>query len=281
MKTNNDEINKMNFFKTKTTLELEKESIIVEGSSIKDYNTEIEKRKEIKSTVQSFYSILQKHTNHRFHSWEHCFNTFQKSNFNSDESDYLSLHLAFYLASWGMYRASSGLLWSDYKIHIPTIKIIKEFQDLKCTKNNDLNFDIQEQEKIVSLINDLELYYKNQKYYKLNNTSNLSIISEVEKDLSSTSTLISKIILGTLGCLPAYDRLFKIGLSESKFPKIQKTLNHKSIKQLFDWVNFNKPVLIEIQDEINKGGTFYPIMKIVDMYFWELGRKQKPQNIDK
>lgn len=36
--------------------------------------------------------------------------------------DYLSLQLAYYLASWGMLRGSSFLLWKDYKIHIPMVK---------------------------------------------------------------------------------------------------------------------------------------------------------------
>lgn len=38
-------------------------------------------------------------SNHRFKSWEYCYTAFG----NLDSVDYLSLHLAFYLASWGMY----------------------------------------------------------------------------------------------------------------------------------------------------------------------------------
>lgn len=34
----------------------------------------------------------------------------------------MSLQLAFYLASWGMYRGSSFLLQKDYRIHIPVVK---------------------------------------------------------------------------------------------------------------------------------------------------------------
>ena len=36
--------------------------------------------------------------------------------------DYLSLHLAFYLASWGMYRGSSFLLQKDYKVLVPIVE---------------------------------------------------------------------------------------------------------------------------------------------------------------
>lgn len=34
----------------------------------------------------------------------------------------MSLQLAFYLASWGMYRGSSFLLQKDYRVHIPVVK---------------------------------------------------------------------------------------------------------------------------------------------------------------
>lgn len=37
---------------------------------------------------------------------------------NDVNLDYLSLQLAFYLASWGMYRGSSFLLQKYYRVHI-------------------------------------------------------------------------------------------------------------------------------------------------------------------
>ena len=72
----------------------------------------------------------------------------------------MSLQLAFYLASWGMYRGSLFLLQKDYKVHIP---VVKE-QELK----NQLSF-----------------------------------------------TLITKILMGTLGCVPAYDRYFIAGIKNA------------------------------------------------------------------
>ena len=63
-------------------------------------------------------------------SWQHCYNAFilNRSNVDDNTFDYLALHLAFYLASWGMYRGSSFLLQKDYKVHIPIVKIIMEKQ---------------------------------------------------------------------------------------------------------------------------------------------------------
>lgn len=56
----------------------------------------------------SFYNDLKEDENGRYCSWEHCYSHFYKAlgNKNAD-IDYLSLQLAFYLASWGMYRGSS------------------------------------------------------------------------------------------------------------------------------------------------------------------------------
>ena len=54
----------------------------------------------------------------RYLSWRHCYKAFGENRNKVDDStiDYLCLHLAFYLASWGMYRASTFLLEKDYKI---------------------------------------------------------------------------------------------------------------------------------------------------------------------
>ena len=45
-------------------------------------------------------------------SWRHCYKAFYENRNKTDEQtlDYLSLHLAFYLASWRIYRGSSFLL---------------------------------------------------------------------------------------------------------------------------------------------------------------------------
>lgn len=46
-----------------------------------------------------------------YHSWEHCYTFFASHPTNFDLA---SLHLAFYLASWGMYRGSTAIRNYDY-----------------------------------------------------------------------------------------------------------------------------------------------------------------------
>ena len=76
----------------------------------------------IKSSTE-FYNDLKADENGRYRSWEHCYSHFIKARGSQEvDYDYLSLQLAFYLASWGMYRGSSFLLQKDYKVHIPVVK---------------------------------------------------------------------------------------------------------------------------------------------------------------
>ena len=76
----------------------------------------------IKSSTE-FYNDLKADENGRYRSWEHCYSHFIKARESKEvDYDYLSLQLAFYLASWGMYRGSSFLLQKDYKVHIPVVK---------------------------------------------------------------------------------------------------------------------------------------------------------------
>lgn len=56
-----------------------------------------------------------KHT--RYRSWEHCYNAFHDNRHLPDKTEFLSLHLAWYLASWGMLR-NSFLMERDYLVHM-------------------------------------------------------------------------------------------------------------------------------------------------------------------
>ena len=78
--------------------------------------------------IRTYFNETIKDSHGRYLSWCHCYNAFKDNRNNMDEKtvDYLALHLAFYLASWGMYRGSSFLLQKDYKVHIPIVEIILE-----------------------------------------------------------------------------------------------------------------------------------------------------------
>lgn len=88
----------------------------------------------------------------------------------------MCLHLAFYLASWGMYRGSSFLLQKDYRVHYDVLKEIlneryNSLWNIDCeelTKENNLNLIFEISEKI------REIYIR-----KRNNLDGLEDVSEI------------------------------------------------------------------------------------------------------
>ena len=214
----------------------------------------------LESSVK-FYDTLKKDENGRYRSWEHCYSNFINARDNKNaELDYLSLQLAFYLASWGMYRGSSFLMQKDYKIHIPVVKeLLKEEYDplagidcveLKREKNQRLL------EKINAFLDE---YYSNIR----DEVKNIKVRNQL------SSTLITKILMGTLGCVPAYDRYFISGIKKQK--AASGNYNMKSIIQLVDFYESNIVELENIRKDMKVNGMAYPQMKILDMAFWQIG----------
>ncbi|MBI4500776.1 MAG: hypothetical protein HY700_06400 [Gemmatimonadetes bacterium] len=81
----------------------------------------------IHRAVTTYYNTaLGEH--HRYRSWEHCYNYFRRARPArlAADRDQATLQLAFYLASWGMYRGSSFLLRHAYTVHGDTIDIITD-----------------------------------------------------------------------------------------------------------------------------------------------------------
>ena len=77
-------------------------------------------------------------------------------------------------------------------------------------------------------------------------------------------------MLGTLGCVPAYDRYFIDGLKEKKME--HTGFNEESLNELFKFLEKNKIEIDEAQKLIKtKTERHYPLMKILDMYFWQIG----------
>ena len=78
--------------------------------------------------ILDYFNETVKDEHGRYMSWRHCYKAFSENRnvFDEQTVDYLALHLAFYLASWGMYRGTSFLLQKDYKVHIPVVKMLQE-----------------------------------------------------------------------------------------------------------------------------------------------------------
>lgn len=229
----------------------------------------------IKKTGE-FYEELNVQDRHRYRSWEHCYAHFYEARQNSEKNnvDSLSLHLAFYLASWGMYRGSSFLLQYDYTIHTSVVEEIlkRKYDKLFGLKCNELN-----NEEICSLLDEL-----NTKIKKIYNPFRSKVKKpKGKKDISDI--LVSKVLLGTLGCVPAYDRFFVKAVTnideDTKKKVTTRNYNIASLKKLIKFYEEHQErleelrsrFLIEYQFNEDKETLPYPQMKVLDMGFWKIG----------
>ena len=216
---------------------------------------------ELISAAQTFYDDARANENGRSRSWEHCYRVFRDARTDpSPDYDYLSLHLAFYLASWGMYRGSCFILQKDYKVHTPIVeKVLKPEYDclfgLACTDVR--NSDVWKQ--LNKLYDDISRYFH-------------PIREEVkghEVKFPVSPVLITKILLGTLGCVPAYDTFFGIGV---KYLGLKEdSYKENSLLELVDFYEAHNDRLEEARRGMRVGDLTYPQMKLLDMGFWQIG----------
>lgn len=206
--------------------------------------------------VDKYIDELRADDRHRYLSWDNCFNAFASNIPNETKV----LHLAFYLASWGMYRGSSGLLQKNHTIHNQTVEILTsaKYSTLQCHQGNEVNSSSIP--LILDLKKELADHYGKLTFKRGENTATIN----------ATDTLTSKIILGTLGCVPAYDRYFLLGIKEKQLQN--RYFDKASLTELFNYIGENGKEILQAQAEIKQATQkHYPVMKILDMHFWQIG----------
>ena len=130
---------------------------------------------------------------------------------------------------------------------------------MRCDELNEVS-KVQKKD-ILELNKQLFTHYNSFTYFDNKN---------VLKSRKPTDTLISKIILGTLGCSPAFDRYFNDGARKHNFSFT--TFSDKSFDEIFNFVNNNKSELLKLQSELMSSQEIhYPLLKLVDIYFWHEG----------
>lgn len=216
------------------------------------------KAKIIKKHVLGFYH-KGKDPMDRYNSWKYCFRFFQQLKIHPAffkkklTNNVACLHLGFYLASWGMYRGSSFLVKKSFLIHRRPIKEL-----LKMKYNELWNANIVSLSKPKTINTIFKMAETLKKLY--NNTI--------------TDTLITKILLGTIGCTPAYDRYFKKGC-EKYDVRPYSNLSKNSLRVLIRFYQTNCKVFTSINKIIkHKSGILYPPMKLLDMFFYSVGRSK-------
>lgn len=255
-------------------LDLDKQRVIFDREAYSDTmtniddgkNTKVKLMKNINSNPENisenifkYYNETIKDENGRYKSWEHCHNYFikHKHSVNEEIIDTMCLQLAFYLASWGMYRGSSFLLQKDYKVHY---EVVEEILKDKYSKLYDIECEDLINDEIINLVFEASSSIKQIYIRKRVNIDNYKDVSDV---------LITKILMGTFGCVPAYDRFFVDGIKVSKVAT--GNFNKNSMLSLIKFYLKNRSKLESCRDTISNNGTIYPQMKLIDMYFWQIG----------
>ncbi len=132
----------------------------------------------------------------RYTSFDYCFNYFQVFHEERRIRDLAArpalqmscLQLAFYLASWGMYRASADLLQRSVRHLVPLVEAIAATPETVWAADaND--------------------------YSGRGRTSLLEASNRLRRAHPGgmTDTLVTKVMLGVFGCVPAFDTNFKTG----------------------------------------------------------------------
>ncbi len=191
--------------------------------------------------------------------------------------DYLALHLGVYMAHWGMLRGKSFLREKNYTIHKP---IVLELLQSKYRALYGMGIDELSKDENAKLLNDLikelKRLYKEERY----------LHSNVNRKLATRDLVVTKVVLGAMGCFPALDRFVLAALKSSAYnpivpqgvkraakPLLTRKEQIKAFKAIYDELVY--PALEEIRkDEKNKysKASGYPEMKYVDMYLWECGK---------
>lgn len=251
-------------------------------SLIKDMEKlEIHDDDKIEEAVKEFYEKEKGEDGEycftRYKSWTRCHDYFlsiKGKKLNDDEKSRAQLELGYYLASWGMYRGSSFLLQYDcsiFKKIIPIIldKAYDDLWDLSLEKIKDKPESIKESlVEIRDKINAELIKYRD--YYNQNKNKLHDDEKNDEQDKHISQTLVTKILLGTLCCIPAYDTYFcrAIRGQESTKGKFNDFYDDYKIMNLLNLILENK--IFKKLSEKHK----YPLMKIVDMAYFTIGYDQ-------
>lgn len=137
----------------------------------------------------------------RYASFDYCYNYFQSfreaGNVGAPAEpgniQLGCLHLGFFLASWGMYRGSSELLRMSARYLVPIVELVARAK----TPLWDLDAHCYSDHSIAQLL------------------ETGGALRKIQPAMSDT--LITKIMLGVFGSVPAFDTNFKRGFGVSSF----------------------------------------------------------------
>lgn len=197
----------------------------------------------------------------RFASYDYCFNYFQgfkdqgkvKQLTSKDNIQLSCLQLAFYLASWGMFRGAGFFIDKSVKFFEPVIEVIAQ------TERRVWDIDVD-------------------RYDKSNIEAILQCSQNIKRALGTenepTDTQFTKIMLGVFGNVPAYDTNFRKAFGVYR-------LNSNSLNKIKHFYQRNDKVINECRFntiDYSSGkhtAKKYTKAKLIDMIGFIEGRKNR------
>src|SRR5262249_51757731 len=142
---------------------------------------------DIHEKIRAYHGDLVDDAHHRYRSWEHCYGFFRRITPESiaQHREHAALQLGFYLASWGMYRVSSFLLQRAYSVHLAVVDALASTEFTPLWRN-DVGSKAEHALLAPTILAAVEAV--RQAYRPFG---------------QPTDTLVTKVLLGTVGCLPA------------------------------------------------------------------------------
>lgn len=190
--------------------------------------------------------------NERYASFDYCFNYFQSFRESGNISVLASpvniqlscLQLGFYLASWGMLRGSAELLQKSARHLIPIIEVVAG--------------------------TDPSLWELDAHCYTDSNILRLGELADTIRRANPrmSATLLTKIMLGVFGSVPAFDQYFRTGCG---VVGIVATFGPKALRQISDFYQKNAAVIdayrVPTLDFVSGEDTLrrYTRAKVIDM----------------
>ena len=218
---------------------------------------------DIESVINDFKKKSK--PDYRYTSFDYCYNYFRSTTDLTADIEKSCSMLGFYLASWGMFRGSSFLLQHSASHFKPLIEYINSLD--KSVWNIDADkYDDNSIERIIEIYGQVKEW----------------LIPNGNRDL----TLVTKVLLGVFGFIPAFDSYFcktfkELVPGKCGFTRVNKdSLNfihafYKENSLLIDNLSINTFTTDFLTGEKTK--INYPKAKIIDMYGFskEVLRRQK------
>jgi hypothetical protein len=190
----------------------------------------------------------------RYASFDYCFNYFQEMRDSGEperlaDDDHLllsCLQLGFYLASWGMMRGSGDLLQRSVRELVPVVELIAA--EPSATWDLDAHSYADDADGVLAVGHRVRRAFT----------------------ISASDILVTKTMLGVFGCVPAFDRYFRLGFGCQTLCKGALTRIGKFYEDNQAKIGGQRICTLDFATGLDTERR-YSKAKIIDMIFFQAG----------